>query len=316
MRDVKPLSIGTCRRPITAAYKCRQGRARTIAAVTVSAYERFPVASALCPPRLRPAVAAIYRYAKTADDLADEGPRAPLERLTDLQAYRADLHAIYEERSPSPRWPQVFGPLAQACREFGLPQAPLDDLLSGFEQDVAKNRYVSQEELLEYCRRAANPVGRLLLQVYGIHDEQAQHESDAICTGLQLANFWRDLSVDTRRGRLYVPLDVCRRHRVPVASLIAQQETPATHALVRELVEWTRELLIQGLPLSARLPGRLGWELKLVVLGGLRILEKIARLDYATLHERPALRAWDGPLLLWRALRRRMPAPTNNTSPR
>lgn len=284
--------------------------------MTASAYESFPVASALCPPQLRPAVAAIYRYAKTADDLADEGPRPPLERLTDLQAYRADLQAVYEDRPPSSRWPEVFGPLAQARREFDLPQAPFDDLLNGFEQDIAKNRYVSQEELLEHCRCAANPVGRLLLQVYGIDDEQAQHESDALCTGLQLANFWRNLSVDIRRGRLYVPLDVCRRHHVPVASLVAQQETPATHALVHELVEWTRELLLQGEPLSARLPGRLGWELKLIVQGGLRILEKIARLDYATLHERPALRAWDSPLLLWRALRRRVPASTNNTSPR
>ena len=285
-------------------------------AVTVHAYENFPVASVLCPPRLRPAVTAVYRYAKTADDLADEGLRPALERLADLQAYRADLHAVYEGRPTSERWPHVFEPLAPVCREFGLPQAPFEDLLAGFEEDIAKNRYISQEELLDYCRRAANPVGRLLLCVYGIDDEPARQQSDALCSGLQLANFWRDLSVDIRRGRLYVPLDVCRRHQVPVASLVAQQETPATHALVRELVEWSRELLLQGAPLWRRLPGRLGWELQLVVQGGLRILEKIARLNYATLHERPMLRAGDVPLLLWRTLLRHPPVPTKNTNPR
>lgn len=285
-------------------------------AVTANPYQNFPVASVLCPPRLRPAVAAIYRYARTADNLADEGSCPALERLAALQAYRADLHAIYAGQEPSPRWPEVFAPLAQARAAFDLPQAPLEDLLGAFEQDVTKNRYISQEELLDHCRRAANPVGRLLLHLYGIGDEQSVRESDALCTGLQLTNFWQDLSLDTARGRLYVPLDVCRRYRVPVASLIAQQETPATHALVRELAEWTQDLLLQGEPLSRRLPGGPGWELRLIVQGGLRILEKIAHLNYATLHERPVLRAWDGPLLLWRAWRRRLPASTKNPTPR
>ena len=283
--------------------------------MSVNHYENFPVASALCPPHLRPAVAAIYWYARTADDIADEGIRPSLERLAELHAYRNDLRAVYEGQGPSSRWATVFEPLALACRQFELPQQPLEDLLSAFEQDIEKNRYVSQEELLDYCRRSANPVGRLLLHLYGVDDETSLHQSDCICTALQLINFWQDLSIDTSRGRLYVPLDVCRRHHVPVASLMAQQETPATHALVRELCLWAQDLMLQGEPLSRRLPGRVGWELRLIVQGGLRILEKIARLNYTTLHERPVLRAWDGPVLLWRALRRRLPPPTQPTLP-
>jgi squalene synthase HpnC len=299
----------------TCTYRLADHGAWTIAAVSVNHYENFPVASVLCPPRLRPAIAAIYWYARTADDIADEGVRSGLERLAELQAYRNDLHAIYEGASPSPRWAPVFEPLARVCRQFELPRAPLEDLLSAFEQDIEKNRYVSQEELLDYCRRSANPVGRLLLHLYGVGDETSLHESDCICTALQLINFWQDLSIDTGRGRLYVPLDVCRRHHVPVASLMAQQETPATHALVRELCLWAQDLMLRGEPLSRRLPGRIGWELRLIVQGGLRILEKIARLNYATLHERPVLRAWDGPVLLWRALRRRLPPPTQPPIP-
>lgn len=277
--------------------------------VSVDHYENFPVASWLCPPPLRPAVRAIYWYARTADDLADEGQATAAERLADLAAYRNELHAVAAGQPPGPRWPGVFGPLAEAMARHQLPLPLLEDLLSAFEQDVTRSRYVDRADLLDYCRRSANPVGRLLLHLYGITDDTALAESDAICTALQLINFWQDLSIDTRRGRLYIPLEDCHRHKVPPASLLAGQETPATQALVRDMAEWAGTLMDQGAPLAARLPGRIGWELRLVIAGGRRILEKIAQMSFATLHARPTLRAADGPLLLWRALRMR-PVPS------
>lgn len=266
-------------------------------------YENFPVASALCPPRLRPAVRALYAYARTADDLADEGDADRLTRLAALDAYRADLHAMWRGEPVSARWRAVFEPLAVVVQEFQLPLEPLDALLDAFVQDLTRHRYVDREDLLAYCGRSANPVGRLMLHLYGIDDDLARRQSDAICTGLQLTNFWQDLGVDTARGRLYVPLDACRRHDVPPASLLAHQETPRTAALLRELVDWAAALLHEGAPLARRIPGRGGWELRLVVQGGLRILERIRRLNYATLHTRPVLGPRDVWPMLWRACR-------------
>lgn len=274
----------------------------TMPPVSVNHYENFPVASVLCPSRLRPAIAAIYWYARTADDLADEGTQLPAERLASLAAYRADLRAVASGYAPSGRWRQVFESLARAMDEFTLPLHLLEDLLSAFEQDVTKTRYVDRMELLDYTRRSANPVGRLLLHLYRIDDDESLRRSDAICSSLQLINFWQDLSVDTRRGRLYVPLDACHRHRVPAASLLARNETPTTRGLLREMVDWARQLMHAGAPLAVALPGRIGWELRLVVQGGLRVLEKIERIDYATLQARPVLRPCDGPMMLWRSL--------------
>ncbi|MFL6663494.1 MAG: squalene/phytoene synthase family protein, partial [Rhizobacter sp.] len=159
----------------------------------VEHYENFPVASWLCPPALRPAVTAIYGFARTADDLADEGDATPAQRLADLATYRRDLDAAATGAPPSARWTAVFSPLAGAIARHGLPVPLLHDLLDAFSQDVVQARYADRAELLDYCRRSANPVGRLLLHLYGIDDPRALHESDAICTALQLANFWQDL---------------------------------------------------------------------------------------------------------------------------
>lgn len=277
-------------------------------------FTRLPAFALLCPPPLRPAVVAVCRFARTAADLAETGQRPALDRLADLQACRQDLHAVYADRPPSDRWPELFDALGRLRREFHLPMAPFEQLLSGFEQEVTTHRYISQDALLAHCARVANPVGRLLLILHGLDDEAARRQSDALCSALQLTRYWRNLSVDTARGRLYVPLDLCRRHHVPVASLVAQQETPATQAMVRELVEWTRSLLVQGAPLARRLPGRADCGLRLAVQGALRILEKIARSNYAALHERPVLGAWDGVVLLQRALGRQLPASTTDTT--
>lgn len=276
--------------------------------MSVDHYENFPVASLLCPPSLRPAVAAIYHFARTADDIADEGDATPAQRLTDLAAYRAELQAACRGVGVvSARWPQVFGPLRTALARHTLPPDLLADLLSAFEQDVVRDAYVDRSDLLDYCRRSANPVGRLMLHLYGIGGTQALRQSDAICSALQLANFWQDLGVDTRRGRLYVPASDCARRGVDPAALLAQRDTPNVRALVADVVEWARALMHDGAPLVHAIPGRAGWELRLVVQGGLRILEKIAALDFATLQTRPTLRWYDAPLLLWRALRMRAP---------
>jgi squalene synthase HpnC len=270
--------------------------------VSVDHYENFPVASLLCPPALRPAIAAIYGYARTADDLADEGDAPPAQRLADLAAYRADLAAVVRGDAPSPRWAPVFERLRDAITRFKLPLGLLTDLLSAFEQDVVKNRYADRAELLDYCRRSANPVGRLLLHLYGVQDAVSLRQSDAICTALQLANFWQDLGVDVNRGRLYVPEADCAAHAVALPALLRGDDGPAVHTLVAELVAWTRTLMLEGAPLVHAVAGRGGWELRLVVQGGLRILDKIEALAFATLHRRPTLGAADAPLLLWRAL--------------
>ncbi|HSV53142.1 MAG TPA: squalene synthase HpnC [Burkholderiaceae bacterium] len=269
-------------------------------------YENFPVASLLCPPRLRPPIAAIYWFARTADDIADEGDATPGQRLDDLAVYRQDLHAIAGGRHHSGRWPQVFDPLQKTLHEHDLPVPLLADLLSAFEQDVVKTRdgagYADRTELLDYCRRSANPVGRLLLHLYGVRDAQSLAQSDNICSALQLINFWQDMSVDIPRGRFYLPVADSQAYGVLRQDLQANARTPGATTLVAELVRWARAMMQGGAALVHTVPGRAGWELRLVVQGGLRILERIEAIDHATLLQRPVLRAWDWPLVLWRAL--------------
>lgn len=273
----------------------------------VEHYENFPVASWLCPPHLRRPIAAIYHFARTADDIADEGDAPPDIRLADLAAFRADLTAVAQGQPPGPRWPQVFGPLAAAIRDFALPPIRLADLLDAFEQDVHRTRdgagYTDWIDLLHYCRRSANPVGRLLLHLYGITDPISLDQSDRICTGLQVVNFLQDLGTDVTRGRFYFPQDRCGFHAITREQLLARRTTPAIRALVLENVMWCRTTLKAGAPLAKAVPGRAGWELRLVVQGGLRVLEKIEAIDHDVLAHRPVIGRADAPLLLWRALR-------------
>ena len=276
-------------------------------------YENFPVASWLCPPRLRPPIAAIYAFARTADDIADEGDAPAQQRLADLQAYGTDLAAAVHGDGNSARWPQVFGPLAQAIAQFRLPEALLADLLDAFRQDVAwtqaMRRHADAAELLDYCRRSANPVGRLLLHLAGIDDPRARAQSDAICTALQLVNFWQDLSVDLPRGRFYLPLADCAAHGLRPADFehfapLGPARPPANAlALVAQEVRWARGLMRDGAPLVHRMPGRMGYELRLVVQGGLAILDKIEARGFDSFSHRPTVGRADVPRLLWRALR-------------
>ncbi|XHS78217.1 squalene synthase HpnC [Burkholderiaceae bacterium UC74_6] len=275
-------------------------------AVSIDHYENFPVASLLCPPGLRPAVTAIYHFARTADDLADEGDATVAERQADLRAYRQDLRAVeggrYASAAASGRWSRVFEPLARAIQAHQLPTPLLHALLDAFEQDLVQTAYADRVELLRYCERSANPVGRLLLHLYGISDAESLRQSDAICSALQLINFWQDMSRDHPRGRVYAPNADFERHGLDRAQLLACHDSPAARELICELVDWSEGLMLSGAPLARRIPGRAGWELRFVVQGGLRILERIRAMQFATLTQRPALTAFDAPILAWRAL--------------
>lgn len=277
----------------------------------VGHYENFPVASLLCPPRLRPAVMAIYHFARTADDVADEGDGTAEARLVQLAAYRSALDdALHGRPGRADAWPQVFGPLAQAARAHRLPAQPLHDLLSAFEQDVRHtatgHSYADMAELLAYCRLSANPVGRLLLHLYDVDDPLALAQSDAICSALQLINFWQDIGEDHARGRHYLPADGLARHRLTLSDFTPLPTAPDTQtragALVAELCSDARERMVCGAPLVRRLPGRAGWELRLVVQGGLLILDKLAADGHRSWLRRPHIGRGDLPRLAWRAL--------------
>jgi len=279
---------------------------RVAPVVPVKHYENFPVASLLCPAHLRATIAAIYHFARTADDLADEGEVDAARRLADLQAYRADLHAAAQGAAVSARWRWVFAPLQEAIAAHHLPLALLHDLLDAFEQDVrftaAQRRYSDDSELLDYCRRSANPVGRLLLHLYGVHDARSLAQSDQICSALQLINFWQDVRVDVAHGRWYIPQQAMARFTVGDAGFASDSSSKHASLLIASYADKARAMMLNGAPLVEGIPGRAAWELRLVVQGGLRILDKMAALDHATWRSRPVLTPWDAPLLLWRAL--------------
>jgi squalene synthase HpnC len=261
--------------------------------VPVAHYENFPVASLLLPAPLRAPVEVIYRFARSADDIADEGSGAPQARLHKLEEFRRQLGA---PESP------LFEEVAATVRLHSLPLQPFRDLLDAFSQDVTKARYADYAELLDYCRRSANPVGRLLLHLFKRTSETDLRQSDAICTALQLANFWQDAAIDFAKGRVYLPQDEMARHGVSERHLAEARCDDVWRELMAFQVRRTRELLRAGAPLGRRLPGRIGLEIRATVQGGLRILEKIERAGYDVFRRRPALRWFDWPLLAARAL--------------
>ena len=278
------------------------------AAPAIGHYENFPVASWLCPARLRPPIAAIYHFARTADDIADEGNAHAAERLQALCDYRQELLGACAD-GPLPqsgRWGWVFYPLQQAIRAHRLPVQLLHDLLDAFVQDVEKTRdgadYADPGELLSYCARSANPIGRLLLHLYGVRDALALAQSDQICTALQLINFWQDLSVDIPRGRFYLTQADCEQHGVARADLLACRPTEPITRLIAQQLRLAEVRMQQGAALVHRVPGRAGWELRLVVQGGLRMVQRIEAMKFATISQRPTLGRGDLPLMLWRAL--------------
>jgi squalene synthase HpnC len=268
--------------------------------MSVNHYENFPVASFLLPQRLRPAVRTIYAFARSADDIADEGDAQPQDRLAALHVYEQALDGIASGARPAS---PLFQALAQTIAEHRLPLQPLRDLLSAFKQDVLTKRYASFDALLDYCRRSANPVGALMLALYGSDAPRSLQDSDAICSALQLINFWQDVAIDWQKARIYLPLEDLARFGVTETHLERAIVDDAWRALMRFEVDRARALMLSGAPLALRLPGRIGWELRLVIQGGLRILERIEAADYDVFRKRPKLGSGDWLCMLWRACR-------------
>jgi squalene synthase HpnC len=267
--------------------------------VAVRHYENFPVASLLLPASLRSPVEVIYRFARSADDLADEGSDPPDIRLEKLNSYRAALSAI--ERG-EPQHDPLFHDLETVIRTYRLPVSLFRDLVDAFRQDVTKKRYASFAELSDYCRRSANPVGRLVLILFKRTAEQDLAASDAICSALQLINFWQDVDIDySRDRRIYLPQDEMARHGVTEAHLAERRCDAAWRSLLKYQTDRARALMLSGAPLGRTLPGRIGLEIRATVQGGLRILDKIEAAGYDVFRKRPVLRAFDWPMLLLKA---------------
>ncbi|HET6278301.1 MAG TPA: squalene synthase HpnC [Candidatus Polarisedimenticolia bacterium] len=260
-------------------------------------YENFPVASRLVPSRLRPAVQAIYAFARSADDFADEAAFEG-ERLQHLAHWESMLKDCLRGAADHP----VFVALREAVRTHDLPPGPFHDLLAAFRLDVMKRRHPDRASLLDYCRLSANPIGRLILHLFGYRERRLLEWSDAVCTALQLTNHWQDVAIDMAKDRIYLPEDARLRHGVGEEDLRKGRPTPGFRALMQEEVQGARALFAAGRPLCDAVRGRLRWELRLTLEGGLRILEKIELVDYDVFRRRPRLGVADALRISRRAM--------------
>lgn len=263
--------------------------------MSVDHYENFPVASILLPKRLRQPVAAIYHFARAADDIADEGELPDAERLRQLDAFRIELARIDEKETPLT---PLFRNLATEIQRHALPLQPFYNLLDAFSQDVVKKRYANFDELFDYCRRSANPVGTLLLHLYREATPQNIAYSDAICTSLQLINFWQDVVKDWNIGRVYLPQDDLARFEITETQIAQGICDEHWRALMKFEVERARTLMRQGAPLGSILTGRIGLEMRMIIAGGLRILDKLEAAHYGMFQQRPVLRPFDWAIML------------------
>jgi len=282
-------------------------------ALAKSHYENFPVGR-LVPARLRPHVHAIYAFARVADDIADEGyadPRLPVadgtvlsqeQRLQQMRSYREELRTWLSGQNPDSPYAWIFLPLRQTAQAFQLPESLFYDLLSAFEQDIVKRRYETHAEVLDYCRRSANPIGRLVLLLHGYRQPELHALSDDICTALQLANFWQDVSVDLVKDRIYLPVEDQRTFGIDEKLLFDGRASEAFRACLKFQVDRTQELFDHGRSLSRSLDFKLAWEIRLTWLGGATILKKIRRQNYDTLTRRPKLTFADALTLVPRSL--------------
>lgn len=261
-------------------------------------YENFTVGSRLLPRRLRAPIAAVYAFARIADDIADEGNRPAAERLAALAAWEAELEACYAGRATHP----AFAALGDTARRFELPIEPFRRLVDAFRQDVEFHLFSTFADLRDYCSRSADPVGHLVLGLFGYHDAHRRALADGICTGLQLANFWQDLAVDAGHGRVYLPLDELERFGCTVDDVHGGRVTEPLRALLRGEVARARAFLRDGLALADAVDRRLAREVRLFGWGGLAILDAIAARDYDVFSARPALSRTHKGLLVLRAL--------------
>ncbi len=247
-------------------------------------YENFHVVTFLLPKHLHQDFYNVYAFCRWADDLGDE-IGDPQESLRQLGWWRGELQSMYHGRPNHP----VFVALEGTVHKHGLPMELFGNLISAFEQDQTVNRYDNWEELFDYCRRSANPVGRLVLRLCGYADEERDRLSDATCTGLQLANFWQDVAVDLEKDRLYLPLELLAKHGYPLGDWQALRYSPQFRDAMREAVEVARDLFLRGLPLIKTVNRRLSFDLELFSRGGLRILGKIEQQNYDVLTRRPTV---------------------------
>jgi phytoene synthase len=271
--------------------------------LALSHYENFPVGSVLVPKRLRKYFYSIYAFARTSDDFADEGydeGYSEQERLELLDEWRVMLQEAFAGRARHP----IFVALADTQAKFNLPISLFEDLLSAFSQDVVKRRYENFGELLDYCRRSANPIGRLLLLLFGHREEEKHRQSDSICTGLQLANHWQDVAIDLQKERVYLPADDLQKFDLSIEALQEKSLSPAFQNLMKFEVARARELFSGGKPLCTSVAGRLGVELRVVWLGGSRILDGIEQNGYDVFFKRPVITKKDKLLILLKALRK------------
>lgn len=270
--------------------------------------ENFPVASWLLPKELRKHVAVIYAFARTADDFADEPGRTPAERLALLDEWHRLLVAsaggapatgppspllTAAEGAAVPPATGLFTALARTMREFSLPLGLFEDLLSAFRQDVTTSRYDTWDDVINYCRRSANPVGRLVLRLFGYTDPALDRASDAVCTALQLTNFWQDFAIDWRCGRLYLPAEEWQPRGARTEDLDRGVISPAWEAALGQAARRTRQLFEAGRPVADGVHGRLRYELRATWLGGIRILDRLESSRFDAFRRRPALRLRD-----------------------
>ena len=263
----------------------------------VEHYENFPVASWLLPARFRPPIEAIYAFARGADDIADEGDLSDAARLRGLERYLRALDEIEAGATPAEA---PFTRIAGAIREYGLPVQLLRDLVDAFMQDVTKKRYATFAELMDYSRRSANPVGRLLLHLFG--PQYSREQSDAICSALQLINFWQDVAVDWKKNRVYIPQEDLDRFEVAESQIALGVADDHWRELMAFESTRSREMLRSGAPLGRSLPGRLGLEIRATVQGGMAILDKIDAAGGDVFRNRPVLKPLDWIHMLARAL--------------
>lgn len=261
-------------------------------------YENFPVASVLLPMRLRKPIGLIYSFARQADDFADEGELIPEQRLALLDGFRQELDRIRANSVPETPF---FVTLKMMIQTHQLPLEPFYDLLDAFSQDVVKSRYETIGEVMDYCRRSANPIGRLLLHLYGKATPRNIGLADAICSSLQIINFLQDVAIDYRKDRIYFPLDEMRKYKIDEQQ-IANGDTSGTWSLFMEFqINRARRLLQSGAPLGLALPGRIGLEMRTIIAGGERILHKLHKSRGDMFNQRPVLRPWDWAYMLYRA---------------
>jgi squalene synthase HpnC len=267
--------------------------------MAVNHYENFPVASVLLPAKLRRPVELIYAFARQADDFADEGDWAASVRLANLAGFAQQLDLIESGATPSSR---LFVDLAGIIRQFDLPIGLFRDLLSAFSQDVVKTRYADFGQVMDYCRRSANPVGRLLLHLYRATEPRSLAWSDNICSSLQLINFWQDVEIDYRKNRIYLPADEMAEYAVTESQIADRNAGGNWRDLMLFQIDRTRQMLHAGAPLGRTLPGRTGLELRMIVMGGNRILEKLQASGGDMFRDRPVLDSFDWVLMLYRSL--------------